>query len=118
MFKSARWIPDYLRENKKSLLLVLALAISIVALCFLPSNGEGAVEAPREEERLLEVVSSVYGVGRCEVMLKCDGEGAVEGVIVLCEGAELPSVRARLNELITSLYGVGQNRISILKIAV
>jgi hypothetical protein len=118
MFKSARWISDYLRENKKRLTLVLLLALGIVALCLLPAEREAVPEAPSEEERLLDVVSSVYGVGRCEVMLRCDGEGCVEGVIVLCEGAELPSVRARLNELISSLYGVGQNRISILKIAV
>ena len=116
MFKSASGISDYLKENKRTLILIFLFCLLAVFLSLLsPSEGTKA-ESPEGEERLEALVGQVEGVGECEVMISYDGERAV-GVIILCEGAESASVRARLCDLVSSLYGIGANRISILKIA-
>lgn len=116
MFRSDKSFFDYLRENKKSVVLLLIASVVLVALCFIPAGSASDDEGLDEESRLSAVVAEVSGVGRCEVMINYDGNGEVFGVIILCEGAESVSVRERLSDLLTSLYGIGANRISILKI--
>ena len=116
MFKSARGIPDYLRENKRSLIIFALIGVMLIALCLFSDSDAAKTTGDGAEQRLSEVVSMVDGVGECEVMISYEGEECV-GVIILCEGAESATVRARLIDLVTSLYGVGANRVSILKIA-
>ena len=116
MFRSDKSFLDYVRKNKKSLLLLSVAAVFLILVC-IGTSGSGERQEPEDEEtRLSTIISEVSGVGRCEVMMNYTEEGEVFGVIVLCEGAENVSVRERLTDLLSSLYGIGTNRISILKI--
>lgn len=116
MFRSDKSFSDYLRKNKKSVLILLIIAFFLVILCLIPGKSAEEVKYTDEESRLSAVVAEVYGVGRCEVMINYTDGGDVFGVIILCEGADSVQVRDRLTDLLSSLYGIGANRISILKI--
>lgn len=116
MSVSGKSFSDYFRENRRAVIFVCALAAIILALSVIPFEKSEGVSADDEEERLLEVVGRVFGVGDCEVMISYGEGGEVVGVIILCEGAESAAVRHRLSDLVGSLYGIGANRISILKI--
>ena len=109
-------------------LLLLSLAIAPVE----DDSGELEEYQQRLEEQLSEICSQVEGAGRCRVMVSfSEGESKeyksgnlvssktpmVDGVTVLCKGAERASVRAELSELISALYGIGSNRICILKLS-
>ena len=115
MSSSDRSFYDYFKENKRLLLPICIGAVLIVLIAILPFGKTGDGEES-EEERLTETISNVSGVGRCEVMLSYADDGEVEGVIVLCEGADSVAVRQSLTDLLGSLYGIGRGRISILKI--
>ena len=116
MFRSDKSFFDYVKNNKKPILLLSLAAVFLLIICFIPDGGAGAEKSPDEESRLSDIVSKVSGVGRCEVMINYTEDGEVFGVIILCEGAESIVVRERLSDLLSSLYGIGANRISILKI--
>ena len=116
MFRSDKSFSDYLRKNKKGVLLLLLPALFLVILCLIPEKSAEEVKYTDEESRLSAVVAEVEGVGRCEVMINYTDGGDVFGVIILCEGADSVQVRERLTDLLSSLYDIGANRISILKI--
>jgi hypothetical protein len=114
MSRSDKSFYDYFRENKKVLLPIFICLIPLVLILLIPSGDRK--EEISEEERLCEMLSSISGVGECEIMISYTDDGEVDGVAVLCEGAESPSVRQSVKELFSSLYGIGRSRISILKI--
>lgn len=116
--KSDRAFFDFLLTNKKSgAWIVLILGGALIFLSFFFSGSEPHSEEPVGiEAELVELCSSVEGVGRCEVMITYTDSGEVYAVAVLSEGADSVSVRAALTELISSLFGIGANRITILKI--
>lgn len=68
------------------------------------------------EEQLTLVCSGVEGVGRCKVMTTENSEGKICAAVVLCEGADSPTVRLKLTELICSLYGIRSSRVAVIKL--
>ena len=119
------------------LLFAVGIGLLLLSLAITPAEDDddsGGLEEyqQRLEEQLSEICSQVEGAGRCRVMVSfSEGESKeyksgnlvsskppkVDGVTVLCKGAERASVRAELSELISALYGIGSNRICILKLS-
>ena len=118
------------------LLFAVGIGLLLLSLAIAPAEEDdsGGLEEyqQRLEEQLSEICSQVEGAGRCRVMVSfSEGESKeyksgnlvsskppkVDGVTVLCKGAERASVRAELSELISALYGIGSNRICILKLS-
>ena len=106
----------YIKEKKNVVLIALALALGLL-LIFIGSgeakDGDGS--SMGIEERLSTACSGVEGVGECEVLIYYSDGGAVESVIVICDGADSVSVRLRLTEMLSSFFGIGTNRIRIEK---
>ena len=120
-------------------ILLFALGIGLLLVSFFfPSAEKNSDSVPLDEYKLKlegqlsEICSQVEGAGKCRVMVSfSEGEskeykgGAlisskpprIEGVTVLCKGADKASVRAELCELVSALYGIGSNRICILKLS-
>lgn len=97
-------------------LLLVGILLFLVGSGFFSKSEEA--EAPAtlsEEERLAEAIADVEGVGRCKVMTTEGAGGEIVAAVVLCDGADSPTVRLRLTELISSLYGIRSSRIAILK---
>ena len=118
------------------LLFAVGIGLLLLSLAIAPAEDDDSGELEeyqqRLEEQLSEICSQVEGAGRCRVMVSfSEGESKeyksgnlvsskppkVDGVTVLCKGAERASVRAELSELISALYGIGSNRICILKLS-
>jgi hypothetical protein len=97
-------------------LLIVGILLFILGSGFFGESKEAeAVTQITEEERLAMAIGEVEGVGRCKVMTTADEEGEIVAAVVLCDGADSPTVRLRLTELISSLYGIRSSRIAILK---
>lgn len=95
---------------------IIPLCLGVV-LIFISGTWGGGESVKEEEDPLVELCSSVGGVGRCYAQASFDTEGEVVAVAVVCEGADNTEVRAELYRLISSFYGIGYNRISVLKIS-
>jgi hypothetical protein len=96
----------------------LLVGVAAISLMLLGSVGENnKKETKSEESRLEEICSLTEGTGECRVMISYGGDGQVEAVAVLCDGAESARVRERLTSLVCSLYGIGSHRVEILKIS-
>ena len=107
-------------DNLKSFLksgshirIALVFLLGIAVIMFSGLGGGTPQSSDRGE--LSSLLSSVEGVGECEVMLSYGESGEVVAVAVICEGADSIFVRSSLTDLIGSLYGIGSNRISIVK---
>ena len=85
----------------------------------------------RLEEEIRELCSSVDGVGKCRVTVTFErgeqnvykGSSVIEtkpprvqGISVVCRGADSDRVRIQLTELLTALFDIGSNRVAILKL--
>ena len=100
------------RAMKIGGLLLLGLFLIFVAGL---STAEPTVNEPTSDQRIAEMCSLMDGVGECRVMMTYHpgDESRVYAVLVLCEGAESPSVREKITSLFTSLYGIGSHRVEI-----
>ncbi len=84
------------------------------------------VSSDELEERLKKVLSAMEGVGAVEVMIttkesKSDlfsdesKEGEVLGVVVVAQGAGMPTIDAKILDAVEALFGIEAHKISIVK---
>lgn len=130
----------YIRENKKAAGIILLLLLGVFLIIFSAPRGKsedtGGVMTLAEykaalEEELASICSDVRGVGACRVIVTFErGEQnsykgsvlieskppKVQGVTVICRGADEIRVRSELTEMLTALFGIGSNRVAILKL--
>lgn len=126
------------RRGRRVLLLLLLGLLLLLLSATLSSRGEGTAETALEdyrdelEGRVATLCTSVQGVGRCRVMITFSaGEQVtyrgsvrtgstppqVDGVCVVCDGADSVQVRSELSGVIAALFGIGENRIRISKMS-
>lgn len=122
------------RNNRLMLvILIIGIVIIMISSLFDGKDGEKANKTqtnPGEEERLSEILSEINGAGRVSVMIsyqaeECDytsigrsinSDEALKkprGVIVVADGASVPSVRSSLKEAAVAVTGVGANRVCV-----
>lgn len=130
-------------KQRKNLMLILiaALGVGLVAASLFTGgaktdtkNTADSLEEYRLnlEGELAELCSAVYGVGRCRVRVsfssgfRYEYKGSalteklppeIDGVTVLCDGADSSEVRKEISSLISALYGIGHNRVCVLKLS-
>ena len=113
--------------------IVYVLLGALVLLLLIPSTAaknetitETDVSDQSMEERLQQVLSSMEGVGKVEVMITLEGSGStlfgteggkqkVCGVLVVAEGAGNAAVNARISEAVKALFSIDLHKISIAK---
>ena len=109
----------YIREKKDVTRIAVVLALGLI-LIFIGGRA-GKNETPVGdgiEKRIADACAGVDGVGECEVFVYSSSdssEGAIESVIVICEGGDSVEVRYRLTEMLSSFLGIGSNRIKVEK---
>jgi hypothetical protein len=108
------------KRSGGSRIIILALVgVFIISLGFITGSGEQDSES--DEGRLSALCEAIDGVGRCRVYVSyspsgySSGQGRVEGVAIVCDGADRAAVRSEIIELVSALYGIGSNRISVSK---
>lgn len=115
------------------MLVILIIGIVIIMLSCLFENNKTSQSAENytgEEEKLSEILSEINGAGRVSVMISYEdtdnGQSNIgrslsatealqkpRGVIVVADGASVPSVRNNLKEAAVAVTGVGANRVCV-----
>ena len=130
----------FLKKNKRGVIIIALLVLG--ALLLFGSSGRGGTgddtgemtldeyKAALEAE-LASICSDVRGVGACRVFVTFErGEQnsykgsvlieskppKVQGVTVVCRGADTARVRSEITEMICALFGIGANRVAVLKL--
>ena len=102
---------------------VLAVLCLGLLLLLLPRRSGGGTEATgtgdplsasgipldTESQRIASLLRQIRGVGEAEVLLS--GNGAV----VVCQGADQPSVRLDVTNAVAAYTGLGSDKISVIK---
>ena len=113
---------SYLIKDKKRGRLVLLFALMLLLVALLLSlvestiGDKGEENEPTEAEELTSLLSSLEGVGTCEVYIRYGEGNAVDGIVVLCEGAERVQTRERVILLVSTFFHIGTNRIRVEKL--
>ncbi|MCC8089880.1 MAG: hypothetical protein LIO55_00455 [Oscillospiraceae bacterium] len=115
--------------KNKYVLLVLALGLLLLllprtatedgtvegaAVAF--STGEGndldtsGIPLDTESVRLAALLSQIEGVGEATVLL------SAAGAVVVCAGAESPSVRLNVTNAVSAYTGLGSDKITVMKL--
>ena len=102
---------------------MLAVLCLGLLLLLLPRRSGGSMEAAgtgdplsasgipldTESQRIAALLRQIRGVGEAEVLLS--GSGAV----VVCQGADLPSVCLDVTNAVAAYTGLGSDKISVIK---
>lgn len=109
---------EFIKEKKNIIIIAIVLAI-LVALAFVlygSKNKISTVSASTEqtatEVKLSKILSEIAGVGRAEVMINED-DGAINGVIIVCEGAYNIMTRNDILNAVSTALGVDRGNIAI-----
>ena len=110
---------EYLKAHKKILIIALMLAM-LIAVAFLLYGSKNKVsttvasDAVRSatETKLMRILSEIDGVGQAEVMITENGD-KVEGVVIVCEGANNIMTRNDVINAVTTALKVEKNNIAI-----
>ena len=133
--KFSDWLVDK-RVVKIALIIGVAaiLLIVLTSVIDLPHNDDRQTEiyAERTEERLLEIVSHISGVGEAEIYLTMDNGGEnvylkntdtktlsiepiVRGVVIVCDGGDDPMVVSRVLDAVTKALDISSDKVCITK---
>ena len=111
---------DFLKQNKSALIvLVLLIALIIIAVSLngnkrsaLTSTAGSTQNKSVTEIKLEQILSEIKGVGQAEVMINESEEG-IEGVIIVCSGANNLMTRSDILKAVTTALNVNGNNIAI-----
>lgn len=118
-------------EKLKSLgmdkLLIFLLAGILMLVIWIPADSDRA-DAPKEEEeemitqgggleeRLKATLEQIQGVGQVQVMItRTTDTDAIEGVVVVAEGAGIPQVEQDIIETAQALFPIAAHKIKVCK---
>lgn len=114
MTKVKNFISRYKRTIIISGLLVLLIAVAI--LLFGNSSQSLTVNSSltrsETEAKLIRILSEIEGVGKAEVMVN-EGEDGVEGVVIVCEGANNIMTRNDVINAVKVALKVDKNKIAV-----
>lgn len=139
MWKGKRFAELF--SDKRILKVAVIIGITAIALIFLtsfvdfsPDRSSNISEqyAKKTEQRLLDIITHIDGVGKAEIFLTMDNSGEnvyqknsdkktvsiepqVRGVVVVCEGGEDPTVAARVLEAVTKSLCISSDKVCITK---
>lgn len=113
---------DFLKNNKNALIvLVLLIALIVIAISL---NGNNSLSVSSiggssnnqnksvKEIKLEQILSGIDGVGQAEVMIN-ESEDGIEGVIIVCSGANNLMTRNNILNAVTTALNVKGNNIAI-----
>ena len=110
-------------KNKKEIVWIILILLLAVVFIFFGSRGDDVDVGGDDsyETRVADICKSIDGVGASRVLIYYSepssryAERKVEGIVVVCEGADSLDVRRRLTETLSAFFGIGSNRVIIEK---
>ena len=134
--KLGEWLSD--KRVVKAAVIIGVSAIILIGLLsvfdFSADNSEKQAQeyAARTEDRLLEIVTQINGVGDAKIFLTMDNSGEnvylkntdtktvsiepkVRGVVVVCEGGDDPVIVSHVLEAVTKALSISSDKVCITK---
>lgn len=130
-----------LLSDRRFVRVAVIVGISAIILIFIssfidlsPSDDAKLTQryADQTEARLLDIISSIGGVGEARIFLTMDDSGEnvyqknsdaktvsiepkVRGVVVVCDGGDDPVVKSRVLEAVTKALSISSDKVCITK---
>lgn len=132
-----------LKNDKNFIRVVFIIGIAGIILIFCSTFFEDKNHTPdvseysmseyqeNQETRLKEMLEQISGVGRAKVMLTMENSGeqvysddtvvkqiepTVRGVVIICDGADNPTVKENVLEFVTKFFSVSADKVCITKL--
>lgn len=113
-----RKVIDYVKKNKKIIIVVLLIAILIGTVYIIDkgknSRTSSAVNSAKSdtEIKLIGILKSIEGVGNTDVMIT-ENEGKILGVVIVCEGADNLMTRSNILNAVSTALNIDKKIIAI-----
>ncbi|MGN0812736.1 MAG: hypothetical protein ACI4MQ_04410 [Candidatus Coproplasma sp.] len=110
-------VKNFITRYKKIIIVsgLLALLIAIAVILFGGSSQSLTVNSSARSEtetKLMRILSEIEGVGKAEVMVN-ESDGGVEGVIIVCEGANNIMTRNDVINAVKVALKIDKNNIAV-----
>ena len=119
-----RKVIDYVKKNRKIIIVVLLIAILIGTVYLIDkrkSSGTSSTTAysakSETEQRLTAILSSIDGVGKTDVMIT-EEEDRIVGVVIVCEGADNLMTRSNILNAVSTALNIDKKIIAIYSLTV
>ncbi len=109
--------------NKKNQWLILLLVGILLVIIAIPTKSgteeKGIVDSKNwstseTEQRLVNILSQMQGIGEVHVMITYRDENVVEGVVVVAEGGEQAVIVQKITEVVRALFDVDSHKIKVI----
>lgn len=120
-----RKVIDYVKENKKIIIVVALIAVLIGVVIIINQSKTSSAdnvsatltEKSETEVKLINILSSIDGVGSTDVMIN-QSDGEILGVVIVCEGANNIMTRSNIINAVSTALGIDKNIIAIYSMTV
>ena len=113
-------------SDKKIIIFIAIIGIAIMLIGGGDSKKEDAIEATSEEQRLMQILSSIDGAGQVRVMLTYDDRvnsftldkksNGFLGAIILAEGGEVSVVKEKIIKAVQAVTGLDTHKIIVYRL--
>ena len=119
-----RKVIDYVNEHKK-IIIVILLIVLLIGAVYIIDKGEQTNSAltsvnankSRTEVKLINILSSIEGVGSTDVMIT-ENESEILGVVIVCEGADNIMTRNNILNAVSTALNIQKKLIAIYSMTV
>ena len=119
-----RKVIDYVKKNKKIIIVVLLIAI-LIGTVYVIDKGKGShtsatfTSSARSETelKLMGILSNIDGVGNTDVMIT-EEDGKIVGVVIVCEGADHLMTRSNILNAVSTALNIDKKIIAIYSLTV
>jgi uncharacterized protein YpmB len=118
-----RKVIDYVKENKKIIIVTILVALLIGAIYFINNststkNTSSTEESYSETElKLINILSNIQGVGATNVLIN-QSEDNILGVVIVCEGANNIMVKNDILNAVSTALNIQKDIIAIYSMTV
>ncbi len=114
-----RKVLNYVKDNRKIIIVVVLIIILIGTIYFINKSATRggptssvSTEKSQTEIKLTSILSSIDGVGATDVMIT-EKDGAIAGVVVVCEGANSIIVKNDILNAVSTALNIDKKIIAI-----
>lgn len=114
MRKALSWV----KENKKIVIAVALIIVILGAIYFINKGTESKTAAvstqakSSTENKLINILSSMDGVGTTDVMVN-ERDGEITGVVIVCQGADNIMTRNNILNAVATALNIDKKIIAI-----
>lgn len=108
---------DLKEKAVKAIVVLIILIVALLSFDVFSQNRDGRRQIVDEdggiEAELCNILSDIDGVGEVSVMLQCDEDDNITGVIVTAGGADDPVVKNDLINAVMAVFNISANSVEV-----